>query len=632
MIKPRLQAAVEFCARKKLARCVFVVPFPISEAEALALHGQTCCVSMILRNPDPGLCAHSSYEWLGCFADDGVSWQMPGNMGTFVFLGAPTLLTKEMLRQIRAANGRFVVCESAPGKFSKIPIYRFQLWDLGERAILRLSNAPMHSGVGRFVGVARRVPGARTVWRRLFRPASGGPTVSRLGRGPHSSDSADLNLGFFRALLVAATAFAERTEHSPVPGRIILVNAGLAAGGAERQVVNTLLGLKSRGHEDVLLLCEYLHKSAGLDFYLPRLEAAGIPAIPVGVDLDAAPPSSLPEELLRALGRLPNAMGDEILTLVDELRARRPSVIHGWQDSTSIKTAIAAVIAGVPRIVLGSRNVIPTNFAYYQGYMRAAYCAIAEVPNVYFLNNSAAGAADYCRWLELPRERFHVVRNGVDFGALCRVDDAVARRYRQSLGIGADAPVVGSIFRFWAEKRPLLWLETARLVARQRPDVHFLLVGEGPMRPAMEVFIGEAGLRGRVHMPGARADIALPLSAMSAFLLTSEFEGTPNVVLEAQWLGLPVVATDAGGTRESIAAGLTGWCCDRATADELSSCLLRVLGDATFQASCRVAGPAHIEREFGMEAMIDATLNLYGNDDQAARADAGALQRAGGGK
>jgi glycosyltransferase involved in cell wall biosynthesis len=622
MIGPRLQAAIDFCARSGLAKCVFVVPFQIAAEEAFALRGQACCASMILRSPDPKVWGHASDEWLGSFSDDGVSWQMPGNSGAFVFLGAPTLLTRQMLQQIDAASCRFVVCEKTPGQFARIPLYRFGLWAMGEKVIQRLGNTRPDSGIGRIVRIARHVPGARMVWHRLFRRGSGDTVPSRLGNRSASFRSENLNLDFFRALLTVASAGPARAGYSPVPGRIILVNAGLAAGGAERQVVNTLLGLKARGCDDVALLGEYLSKSAGLDFYLPRLEAAGIPVIPVGATRYTGSSLFLNRQLSRALRSLPPSMGDEIVALAEEFHARSPAVIHAWQDTTSIKAAIAAAIAGVPRIVLGSRNVIPTNFAYYQDYMRAAYCAIAEIPEVVFLNNSAAGAADYTRWLELPMGHFKVVRNGVDFGALQRADDVAATAYRQSLGIDADVPVVGSIFRFWAEKRPMLWLETAKRIALQRPDAHFLLIGDGPMRPEMEAFVRKSGLRGRVHMPGARADISSPLSIMSAFLLTSEFEGTPNVVLEAQWLGVPVVATDAGGTRESIAEGVTGWCCLRGTEDELAAAVVRVLGDDDFLASCRAAGPAHIAREFGMDGMIDATLDLYGHAAIAARTEA----------
>jgi glycosyltransferase involved in cell wall biosynthesis len=304
-------------------------------------------------------------------------------------------------------------------------------------------------------------------------------------------------------------------------------------------------------------------------------------------------------------------MAEEILNLVEEFKNRRPAVVHAWQDSTSIKVGIAAVIVGVPCIVLASRNVIPVNFGYYQEYMRSAYQALTELNHIAFLNNSIAGALDYCRWLELSQDRFQVVRNGVDFSGLTRIDDSAVSAYRTSLGIPEGIPVVGSIFRFWAEKRPMLWLHAAQEIAKLLPDAHFLLIGEGPMRKEMESFVRHAGLQNKVHMPGARTDIATPLSSMTAFVLTSEFEGTPNVVLEAQWLGLPVIATDAGGTREAIEDGITGWCCSVPDAVEIAAKCKEVLSDSPRLKELRQLGPRFIDQQFSLSNMIDHTLSLY---------------------
>lgn len=609
----RLRAAVLHCEAIRRSPAVFVVPFAVCAEDALALRDHECCASMILRNPDPKVTAHSSYLWLGCFAGDNVSWQLPGTLGPFVFVGPPALLTREMLHQVAASGARSIVCETRPRHFADVPLFRFRLWQIGERFVQRISNLPAQSPVRGLMTVARRVPGARMVWHRVFR--RGGPAgkvpVWEAAQGPASADH--LDLAYFRELLARARAEARRRPGEPVPGRILLVNAGLAAGGAERQVVNTLVGLKARGYADSGLLGEYLHRSPEVDFYVPHVQAAGIMADPVSTAIRLAEQGfeSVGAPLGESLAQMPGTMAEEILNLVHDFRTRRPAVVHAWQDSTSIKAGIAALIAGVPRIVLGSRNVIPVNFGYYQKYMRCAYQALAGEADIAFLNNSDAGAADYCRWLELPRERYRVVRNGVDFSAFGRIGDGEARAYRDSLGIPAEAPVVGSVFRFWAEKRPMLWLEAAREIARRSRDTHFLLIGEGPMRGEMEDFVRAAGLAGRLHLPGARGDVATPLSAMDVFLLTSEFEGTPNVVLEAQWLGLPVVATDAGGTREAIAEGETGWCCPAESAT-IAGRVSALLADAAARERARQAGPCFIDERFGMAQMIGQTLALYG--------------------
>ncbi|NOU09707.1 MAG: glycosyltransferase [Nitrospira sp.] len=620
MTNSRLLSAVEYSQAKKNQKSVFVIPFPISAEDALALRNHPCCASMILQNPDPLVAAQSHCSWLGCYTDDRMSWRLPENLGMFIFLGPSVMLTRQMLNQVVGTGVRSIVCENNPHHFVDIPLFRFYLWHLAENLIEKMSDLPAGSPVRHFIQAAPKIPGARALWHRVFRRKSHGQNMPLWDVARYPISVAPLDIAFFRELLRQSLLLASRSKFRAEPTRFILVNAGLAAGGAERQIVNTLRGLKSKGFDDICLIGEYLHHSQGLNFYLPLLESAKIAAYPLTSSMKVAEHGfhSVPAQLGELLAKLPSAMAEEILNLAEEFKSRRPAVVHAWQDSTSIKVGIAAVMSGVPRIVLASRNLTPVNFGYYQEYMRYAYQALSELGNIIFLNNSFAGALDYCRWLEIPQDRFQVVKNGVDFSGLTRVDDSVVSAYRHSLGIPKNAPVVGSIFRFWAEKRPMLWLKAAREIARLTPDAHFLLIGEGPMRKEMESLVRRTELENKVHMPGARTDIATPLSSMTVFVLTSEFEGTPNVVLEAQWLGLPVVATDAGGTREAIEEGITGWCCSTPDAAEIAAKTRDVLSDCSLLQQLRQRGPRFVDQQFGMNNMIDRTLSLYGVQNESA--------------
>ena len=158
----------------------------------------------------------------------------------------------------------------------------------------------------------------------------------------------------------------------------------------------------------------------------------------------------------------------------------------------------------------------------------------------------------------------------------------------------------------------MLWLETAASIAKSYPDVHFLIIGEGPMRPLMESFIRDGRLDQRVHLPGARPEIVTPLSAMDVFLLTSEFEGTPNVVLEAQWLGIPVVVTDAGGSREAIQRNVTGLLADEPRADAIAGLVDQYLSVRAKVCVAHEAGPKFVAQRFAVDRMVNETISLYG--------------------
>src|SRR5207247_3851883 len=125
-----------------------------------------------------------------------------------------------------------------------------------------------------------------------------------------------------------------------------------------------------------------------------------------------------------------------------EIIERRPQIVHTWLDDINIKGGVAALLAGVPKIVVGTRSLAPNNFALFQPYMREGYRVLARSPNVCLLNNSEAGARDYERWIGIPKGSFKVVRNGFDFSAWERERFEVgAAIYRERLGIPRDALV-----------------------------------------------------------------------------------------------------------------------------------------------------------------------------------------------
>jgi glycosyltransferase involved in cell wall biosynthesis len=173
------------------------------------------------------------------------------------------------------------------------------------------------------------------------------------------------------------------------------------------------------------------------------------------------------------------------------------------------------------------------------------------------------------------------------------------------------------MFRFCPEKRPLLWLHVAAAVAALRPDTWFVIFGQGELRSEMEAAARRLGLAGRLRMPGLTASPFLALSAMDAVLLASAWEGTPNVALEAQSCGVPVIATRAGGSAEAIADGETGWIVDASDAPTIADRVVAALEDGVERHRLRTAGPRFIAERFGLERMIDETLRAYGQSAPA---------------
>jgi len=167
---------------------------------------------------------------------------------------------------------------------------------------------------------------------------------------------------------------------------------------------------------------------------------------------------------------------------------------------------------------------------------------------------------------------------------------AAASNTRSSLPITAGAPLAGIVGRLRPEKDHSTFLTAARRVADRAPDVRFLVVGDGPERPAVEEQRAQLQLEDAVRLLGDRADAVEVIAACDVLCLSSRTEGLGLVVLEAMSVGVPVVATAAGGVVELLDDGVEGRLVPVGDASALADGLLELLGDAELRARMGAAG------------------------------------------
>jgi glycosyltransferase involved in cell wall biosynthesis len=147
----------------------------------------------------------------------------------------------------------------------------------------------------------------------------------------------------------------------------------------------------------------------------------------------------------------------------------------------------------------------------------------------------------------VQRERIHIIHNAIDRG-WGSGNRAEAARLRTSLGIGAEKRVVLIVGRLSREKNHLTLLDAVL----ELPEVHLLIVGEGPERVRIEEHIRVTGKEVSVTLTGQvpSAEPYYPMADVA--VLSSLSEGSPNALLEAMAAGIPVVATSVGGIPEMV--------------------------------------------------------------------------------
>jgi glycosyltransferase involved in cell wall biosynthesis len=209
-----------------------------------------------------------------------------------------------------------------------------------------------------------------------------------------------------------------------------------------------------------------------------------------------------------------------------------------------------------------------------------------------------------------PAAQFEVVRLGLDLSAFADDTEREARRraVRDQWGVGEDEAVVTLVARLVPIKRVDRFLEAAALL-RDRSQTRFVIVGDGELRGDLEASEPASALGDQLVWAGFRRDMADVCVASDVVALTSENEGTPVSLIEAQAARTPVVSTNVGGVRSVVLDGETGHLADEPA--DLAARIRELLDDPQRAAAMAARGREHVLSTFGIERLVDDLDRLY---------------------
>jgi len=202
-----------------------------------------------------------------------------------------------------------------------------------------------------------------------------------------------------------------------------------------------------------------------------------------------------------------------------------------------------------------------------------------------------------------------VIHNAIDPAFASPTSPQTSERRR--LGIPRDALCFGTAGRLSPEKNHEGFIRAASLVLRERPDTHFVIWGEGVLKPTLEGLVRELGLEDRLHLAGFVANVRSHFHELDVFVLPSHTEGLSNVLLEACAASRPAVATEVGGNPEVVIHGETGLLAPAANSQALAQAMLDLAADPHRREAMGAAGRARVEAEFTFEAQTRQYLCLY---------------------
>jgi len=295
----------------------------------------------------------------------------------------------------------------------------------------------------------------------------------------------------------------------------------------------------------------------------------------------------------------------QMARIVGLAKKERVDVIHTFFEKAEVMGWLVRRLAGVPVWVTSRRDLgfkrKPVYDRIFGVSSRDCDSLVAVCQAVKEQTVSREG---------FPTGKIEVIYNALEDSTL--QNTTVPTPSRTDLGLPADGPLVGMVANFNFEiKGHRYFIEAAAKVARDRSDVHFVLVGDGALRSDCERQARSLGLAGRIHFLGKRGDVPSILHHLYVSVLCSTSEGLSNVIMESMAAGKPVVATRVGGNPELVSDGETGCVVPPADAASLAEAILKVLNYPVLaEAMGMAARQAAVER-FSVRAMVGAHEKLY---------------------
>ncbi len=363
--------------------------------------------------------------------------------------------------------------------------------------------------------------------------------------------------------------------------RIALCITELDLGGAERCLTELALRIDRRRFTPVVY-CLGPRPTRDTVSCLPALTAAGVEIHCLGG---------------RSIWQFPIVSG----RLKRLLTAQNPQIIQTFLFHANILGRLAARRAGVKVVVSGIR-VAERRSRWHlwfdrltESWVERYVCVSQSVAKF----SAAEGG--------LPPEKLVVIPNGID------LEKYPARQPADltALGIRAGHRVVAFVGRLEPQKGVQWLIETAPAWLAKLPDCDLLLVGEGPLRRPLEAACQAAGIAGRVHFAGWRADVPEILAASTLLVLPSAWEGMPNVVLEAMASRRPVVATDVEGVRELLGPAAPRQTVRYGDTQCLMDKIVSFMLDPAMAAAVGAENRRRAEENFAISQMVAAYEDLW---------------------
>ncbi|MGH9583320.1 MAG: glycosyltransferase [Bryobacteraceae bacterium] len=328
--------------------------------------------------------------------------------------------------------------------------------------------------------------------------------------------------------------------------RIVQLVESLEWGGLERMALDLAIAQKAAGHQTFLYS---VLRSGPLQ---AEAEAAGVPVV--------------------SFFKRPGISFGTLMQIARQLRSHRAEVVHVHTPGRHHDGAVAARLARVPVVVSTRHGPADSSGRLYQErYFRYT------VP----LTNRVVFVSEQTRKFlveknALPESKASVILNGI----------CVDRFMAQPARPGSACPRIrfGTVGRLVPVKAHSNLIEAFARVTSRIDGAELRILGGGPLHGQLQEQVDKLGLQSRVKLEGPNANVAGFLRDLDIFVLASNSEGLPLVILEAMASGLPIVSTRVGGVPEAAPEGEVAWYCPIGSVEALAEAMIQAASSTDLSA------------------------------------------------
>jgi len=362
--------------------------------------------------------------------------------------------------------------------------------------------------------------------------------------------------------------------------KLLFIIHSLKFGGAERQLVELIKGLNRRTYEVHLVCLDNV--SEGYTELLTRI-GVNIHYFSRSYKYDLRP----------------------IFSICRFIKEKQIDLVHTFENLGSLFGLSAAKLSGRPVVCSAVRNAKDKNFK-----LKLSVKIFAKFADI-LVANSKAGFANRFKKIN---PGFKVVYNGVDFNRF-KNEKVDILKIKKDIGADNFKQVIGMVASLSSHKDHETLLDAAPVILRKFPELCFLFIGDGREREKLESKTRRSGLKDNVIFLGYRNDVDRVIQILDiAVLLTNSdvhLEGISNAIIEAMAVGVPVVASEGGGTNEIIKHDVNGLLVPPKHVEKTTEAITELLEDKTKAKRLATAAKNFVTERFSLQRYVKEYANIY---------------------